>query len=75
MYHSSIRSKNHNKKTTQQVIFSDCKFIPYKSISHFSVETSGHFDLEAKFLVENLQFRKDNNIVAIQQALTSAVLS
>jgi hypothetical protein len=61
----------------------DYKSIPYKSISRFSVETSGHFDLDAELKIwissaENpsvdLQFRKDKNIVAIQQALASAVL-
>ena len=59
------------------------KSIPYKSISRFSVETSGHFDLDAELKIwissaelpaESLQFRKDKNIVAIQQALASAVL-
>lgn len=60
------------------------KSIPYKSISRFSVETSGHFDLDAELKIwissaelpaESLQFRKDNNIVVIQQALAAAVLS
>ncbi|WP_368263803.1 PH domain-containing protein [Enterococcus innesii] len=59
------------------------KSIPYKSISRFSVETSGHFDLDAELKIwissaelpaETLQFRKDKNIIAIQQALASAVL-
>lgn len=59
------------------------KTIPYKSISRFSVETSGHFDLDAELKiwissgvdpVESLQFRKDKNIVAIQQALALAIL-
>ncbi|MGM0209325.1 hypothetical protein IGI96_003850 [Enterococcus sp. DIV0421] len=59
------------------------KSIPYKSISRFSVETSGHFDLDAELKIwissaelpaEILQFRKDKNIIAIQQALASAVL-
>ncbi|KAA0686393.1 PH domain-containing protein [Enterococcus faecium] len=60
------------------------KSIPYKSISRFSVETSGHFDLDAELKIwissaelpaESLQFRKDKNIVAIQKALATAVLS
>lgn len=60
------------------------KSIPYKSISRFSVETSGHFDLDAELKIwissaelpaESLQFRKDNNIVVIQQALAAVVLS
>lgn len=59
------------------------KSIPYKSISRFSVETSGHFDLDAELKIwissaelpaETLQFRKDKNIIAIQQSLASAVL-
>ena len=61
----------------------DYKSIPYRSISRFSVETSGHFDLDAELKIwissaelpaESLQFRKDKNIVAIQQALAAAVL-
>ncbi|MCO5478201.1 hypothetical protein IGJ28_000266 [Enterococcus sp. AZ091] len=59
------------------------KSIPYKSISRFSVETSGHFDLDAELKIwissaelpaETLQFRKDKNIIFVQQALASAVL-
>lgn len=60
------------------------KSIPYKSISRFSVETSGHFDLDAELKIwissgvepaELLQFRKDKNIIQIQKALAAAVLS
>ncbi|MHC5249616.1 PH domain-containing protein [Enterococcus sp. LJL120] len=60
------------------------KSIPYKSISRFSVETSGHFDLDAELKIwissaeapsESVQFRKDKNIVEIQQALAAAVLA
>lgn len=59
------------------------KSIPYHSISRFSVETAGHFDLDAELKIwissaelpaESLQFRKDKNIVAIQQALAAAIL-
>lgn len=59
------------------------KSIPYKSISRFSVETSGHLDLDAELKIwissaiepsESLQFRKDNSINDIQQALALAVL-
>lgn len=59
------------------------KSYPYRSISHFSVETSGHFDLDAELKiwissgvepVENLQFRSDDSVIAIQQALAAAVL-
>ena len=61
----------------------DYKSIPYKSISRFSVETSGHFDLDAELKIwissaelpsVSLQFRKDKDLVAIQQALAAAVL-
>lgn len=59
------------------------KSYPYRSISRFSVETSGHFDLDAELKiwissgvepVENLQFRSDDSVIAIQQALAAAVL-
>ncbi|WNF90340.1 PH domain-containing protein [Vagococcus fluvialis] len=59
------------------------KSIPYKSISRFSVETAGNFDLDAELKIwisselhpsESLQFRKDKNINDIQQALAIAVL-
>ncbi|AUB54266.1 PH domain-containing protein [Enterococcus mundtii] len=63
---------------------SEYKSIPYRSISRFSIETSGHFDLDAELKIwissaelpaESLQFRKDKNIIAVQQALATAVLS
>lgn len=55
--------------------------IPYKSISHFSVETAGHFDLEAelKIWISGLQqpiskeFKKDNNIYDVQRTLAKYV--
>lgn len=59
------------------------KSIPYPSISRFTVETSGHFDLDAELKIwissamepaEILQFKSDKNIVQIQQALAAAVL-
>lgn len=59
------------------------KSFPYRSISRFSVETSGHFDLDAELKIwvssasepaEVLQFNSDNNVVEIQQALAEAVL-
>lgn len=64
------------KKTTFQSL-------PYKSISRFTVETSGHFDLDAELKIfissgaepaVNLQFTKDKHIETIQQALALAVL-
>lgn len=59
------------------------KSYPYKSISRFSVETSGHFDLDAELKIwissavepaEALQFRKDKHINDVQKALAIAVL-
>ena len=59
------------------------KSFPYRSISRFSVETAGHFDLDAelKFWVssaqepaEVLQFTSDRSVIAIQKALAEAVL-
>ena len=64
------------KKTTFQSL-------PYKSISRFTVETSGHFDLDAELKIYissgaepavSLQFTKDKHIETIQQALALAVL-
>ena len=61
----------------------DYKTFPYKSISRFSVETAGHFDLDAELKIwisgavepaQSLQFRKDKSITQIQQALAVAVL-
>ena len=58
------------------------KSLPYRSISRFSVETSGHFDLDAELKIwvssavepsEVLQFKSDNSDIEIQQALASAV--
>ena len=58
------------------------KSLPYRSISRFSVETSGHFDLDAELKIwvssavepsEVLQFKSGNSVIEIQQALASAV--
>lgn len=57
--------------------------LPYRSISRFTVETSGHFDLDAELKIwissaqeptEVLQFKSDRNVLEIQQALAAAVL-
>lgn len=57
--------------------------IPYNSISRFSVETSGHFDLDAELKIwissgvepaESLQFKNDSSVLDIQKALAEAVL-
>lgn len=59
------------------------KSIPYGSISRFTVETSGHFDLDSELKIwissaaepaEILQFKSDNSVVQIQKALSAAVL-
>lgn len=59
------------------------KSLPYRSISRFTVETSGHFDLDAELKIwissgvepaETLQFKRDKNVIQIQQALAQAVL-
>ncbi|MBP2622674.1 PH domain-containing protein [Streptococcus oricebi] len=59
------------------------KSFPYRSISRFSVETAGHFDLDAELKIwissalepaETLQFKSDGSVIAIQQALAAAVL-
>ena len=47
------------------------KSIPYHSISRFTVESSGHFDLDAEL---KIQFKSYNNVFEIQQALAAAVL-
>lgn len=56
--------------------------LPYKSISHFSVETAGHFDLDAELKIWvssaelptiSKQFKKDDTIFAVQKALAEVV--
>jgi len=56
--------------------------IPYKSITHFSIETSGHFDLDAELKIWvsgnpmpiQKQFNKSLNIYALQAVLATYVL-
>jgi len=56
-------------------------FIPYKSITHYMVETAGHFDIDAELKIwisghpEPIakEFKKDDNIFAIQRALASYI--
>lgn len=64
------------KKTTY-------KSIPYRSISRFSIETTGYFDVDAELKIwissasepsESLTFTNDDNIIAIQKVLAEAVL-
>ncbi|MDU5105930.1 PH domain-containing protein [Clostridium sp.] len=56
--------------------------IPYKSITHFSIETAGHFDLEAELkiwisgtaLPLEKQFNSSLNIYELQQVLATYCL-
>lgn len=57
--------------------------IPYKSISRFSIETAGHFDLDAELKIwissENVpsvskKFNKKVNIYDLQKVLASHIL-
>jgi hypothetical protein len=54
--------------------------IPFKSISHFSIETAGHFDLDAELKIWisgaqtpaiAKQFKKDKSIYDIQKVLVA----
>lgn len=54
--------------------------VPYKSISHFSVETAGRFDLDAELKIWisgaqlpaiDKQFKRDNSIYDIQKLLAT----
>lgn len=55
--------------------------IPYKSITHFCVESAGHFDLDADFKIWisgvempiKKEFKKDKNIFDVQKTLASYV--
>jgi hypothetical protein len=56
--------------------------IPYKSISHFSVETAGTFDMDAElkiYISGNMtpferQFRRGADIVGVQKTLAQMIL-
>ncbi|MED3878232.1 PH domain-containing protein [Priestia megaterium] len=60
----------------------DYHSIPYKTITHFSVETAGTFDLEAELNIWvsgssapiSKEFRKDKSIYDVQKVLASYVL-
>jgi hypothetical protein len=55
---------------------------PYKCISHFSIESAGHFDLDAELKIWiskadtplTKQFKKSNNIYDVQRALAKHIL-
>ena len=56
--------------------------IPYKSITHFSIETAGHFDMDAdlKIWISGAQmpiekeFKGDKSIFNVQKALSYYIL-
>ncbi|MGF9888033.1 PH domain-containing protein [Priestia aryabhattai] len=60
----------------------DYHSIPYKMITHFSVETAGTFDLDAELNIWvsgssapiSKEFRKDKSIYDVQKVLASYVL-
>lgn len=61
----------------------ECKSIAYKSISRFSIETAGTFDLEAELKIWisgeaqpsiTKQFNKSVNVYEVQKVLASHVL-
>ncbi|CQR73805.1 hypothetical protein SOV_33050 [Sporomusa ovata DSM 2662] len=60
----------------------DYHSIPYKSITHFSIETAGHFDLDAELKIWISgqatpivkQFNKSLNIYELQSVLANYVL-
>ncbi len=55
--------------------------VPYRSVTHYSVETAGTFDMDAELKIYisstvqpiSKQFRKDNSIYDIQRALATYV--
>lgn len=56
--------------------------IPYKSITHFSIETAGHFDMDSELkiwisgtqLPISKQFKKGDNVYDVQKSLATYVL-
>jgi hypothetical protein len=56
--------------------------IPYKSITHFSIETAGHFDLDADLKIWisgnpipiEKQFTKSLNIYEVERVLATCIL-
>lgn len=56
--------------------------IPYRAITHFSVETAGRFDLDAELKIWisgtstpiEKEFRKGSNILGVQRTLAQYVL-
>jgi hypothetical protein len=60
----------------------DYHSLPYKSITHFAVETSGHFDMDAelKLWISGLrepivkELKKGTDVVGVQKTLAEYVL-
>lgn len=60
----------------------DYHSLPYKSITHFAVETSGHFDMDAelKIWVSSMkepmikELKKGTDVVGVQKTLAQYVL-
>lgn len=56
--------------------------IPYKSISHFSIESAGHFDLDSELKIWikgnstpiKKDFKKNSNLDQVQKTLAAYVL-
>lgn len=56
--------------------------IPYKNISHFSIESTGHFDLDSELKIWvkgsptfiKKEFKKGSNLEAVQKLLASKIL-
>jgi hypothetical protein len=56
--------------------------IPYRAITHFSVETAGHFDLDAELkiwvsgsdLPIEREFKKGSDISGVQKTLAKYIL-
>lgn len=61
----------------------DYHSIPYRSISQFSVETAGHFDMDAELRIWissnpvpiKREFKKGSDIVGIQKMLATQLLT
>lgn len=57
--------------------------IPYKSISHFSIETAGHFDMDSELKIWisgnsepiEKEFKGDKSIFNVQKALSYYILN
>lgn len=56
--------------------------VPYHSVSHFSIESAGHFDMDSELRIWvrgvmnpiKKEIKKDANILAVQKALATHIL-